>query len=110
MMRYLCTEKNKRSEDYGEDINNHPMLIRTQEIEKTRNFQQLKRKSLNAFFNEDDEAKLYVFYGKVQLKLKKLDIKKLDIRIKYIMHFCIFFVKIRKNFISIFLNHKYQKM
>lgn len=79
MMRYLCTEKNKRSEDYSEDINNHPMLIRTQEIEKTRNFQQLKRKSLNAFFNEDDEAKLYVFYGKVQLKL---EIKDKEIRHK----------------------------
>lgn len=69
MMRYLCTEKNKRSESYGEDINHHPMLIKIQEPRNIRSYRVLKRKSLTAFLNEDDEAQLCVFYGKAQLKL-----------------------------------------
>ncbi|MBJ6707596.1 hypothetical protein JE036_07215 [Campylobacter upsaliensis] len=69
MIRYLCTDKNTREAYLTDEPTRHtPMLI--ENIEKaTRTYTALKRKSLGAYFTDEDMGEIYVFYGKVKLEL-----------------------------------------
>ncbi|MCX2717706.1 hypothetical protein OQH61_08155 [Helicobacter sp. MIT 21-1697] len=69
MMRYLLTDKSIRQTFLSDDTGqNNPMLIEAV-AGATRTYNTMRRKSLGAYFTEEDKGEIYVFYGKGNLKL-----------------------------------------
>jgi len=71
MIRYLCAEKIvKQTHLIDEPEQHNPMLIENVK-EQTRTYSMLRRKSLEAYFTNEDKNEIYVFYAKAKLKLDK---------------------------------------
>lgn len=70
-MRYLCISKNVTTINHNIARTQSNLMIIEPKQGITTTRKSIKRKSLNAYFDEENVGELFVFYGKVMLKFKK---------------------------------------